>query len=142
MTGPHPDGGGHSQKVEVSMGLPWVRLDTQFASNPKILELLADNKHRAAFAWVCSLAYAGAHGTDGFIPTGALPFLHARKAEATALVEAGLWNTCQGGWEINSWLDFQQSNHETEDRKQRLSERGRKAAAARWEKQRSTAEPP
>lgn len=119
--------------MEVSMGLPWVRLDTQFGSNPKILALLAENKHRAAFAWVCSLAYSGAHGTDGFLPSNCLMFLHAKPIDAKALVRVGLWQECPGGWEISSWLDFQQSSHETEERKRKLSERGRKAAAKKWE---------
>ena len=92
------------------MGLPWVRLDTQFPSNPKILYLMEDKKYRAAFAWMASLAYSGAHGTDGFIPYSALPCLHASKVDAKALVEVGLWLECIGGWEINSWSEMQQSN--------------------------------
>ncbi len=114
------------------MGLPWVRLDTQFASNPKVLELIEAKKHSAAFAWVCSLAYSGAHGTDGFLPKACLPFLHARKADADALVRVGLWSEVPGGWEINGWLEFQQSSSETEERKRKLSDRGKRAAAARW----------
>jgi hypothetical protein len=38
------------------MGLPWVRLDTQFPSNPKVLELAATKQHKAAFVYLCSLA--------------------------------------------------------------------------------------
>lgn len=119
------------------MGLPWIRLDTQFASNPKILELVADKKHRAAFAWVCSLAYSGAHGTDGFLPSTCLFLLHATKADANDLVAIGLWCVVEGGWEINGWTEFQQSTDETQQRRQQLSERGRKAADARWAKHRN-----
>lgn len=130
MTGPHPERGGHSQKVEVSMGLPWVRLDTQFASNPKILELMTDKKYRAAFAWVCSLGYSGAHGTDGFLPAASLPFLHATKGDAADLVRVGLWTESVGGWEINGWLEFQQSSEEASQRKKRAQDAARK----RWRK--------
>lgn len=110
------------------MGLPWVRLDTQFASNPKILGLIEDKKFRAAFVWTASLAYAGAHGTDGFLPSSCLPFLHATKADVTALVDARLWLECVGGWEINSWNEFQPSNAETQERKKRAKD----AAMRRW----------
>lgn len=110
------------------MGLPWVRLDTQFPSNPKILYLIEDKKFRAAFVWTASLGYAGAHGTDGFVPASALPFLHATKADAKALVDVGLWNECIGGWEINSWAEFQPSSAETAERKKRAKD----AAMARW----------
>ena len=110
------------------MGLPWVRLDTQFASNPKILYLIEDKKFRAAFVWTASLAYAGAHGTDGFLPRSALPFLHASKADAQALVDVGLWLPCPGGYEVNSWAEFQPSNEETQLRKKKA----RDAAMKRW----------
>jgi hypothetical protein len=114
------------------MGLPWVRLDTQFPSNPKILGLIEAKKYRSAFVWTAGLAYAGAHGTDGFIPTGALPFLHATRADAKALVDAGLWIETIGGWEVNSWAEFQPSNAETQERKKRAIEAARRAAHARW----------
>jgi hypothetical protein len=114
-------------------GLPWVRLDTQFASNPKILYLVEDKKFRAAFAWLASLAYAGAHGTDGFIPYSALTTLHCSKAEAKSLVDVGLWLECLGGWEINSWAEAQQSNEETQLRKKRAKD----AAMARWHGERN-----
>ena len=110
------------------MGLPWVRLDTQFPANPKILALIDQKKYRAAFVWVSSLAYAGAHGTDGFLPSASLPFMHATKADAKVLVEVGLWLESVGGWEINSWSEFQPSNAETQERKKRAKD----AAMRRW----------
>lgn len=114
------------------MGLPWVRLDTQFPSNPKILALVEAGKFRAGFVWAASLAYAGAHGTDGFIPTGALPFLHATKNDAKVLADVGLWDPVPGGWEIHDWAEFQPSNAETQERKRRAKEAAQKAANARW----------
>lgn len=112
------------------MALPWVRLDTQFASNPKILELISDKKYRAAFAWTCSLGYSGAHGTDGFLPSTCLPFVHATKGDAADLVRSRLWLECPGGWEINGWTEFQESSEVAALRKKRAQE----AARARWDK--------
>lgn len=110
------------------MGLPWVRLDCALPSNPKVLLLVAAKRFQAAFGYVCSLTYAGNHGTDGFIPTAALPFLHMTRREAQQLVEVGLWVPVTGGWEINGWAEFQVSNAETQERKKR----SRDAAMARW----------
>jgi hypothetical protein len=110
------------------MGLPWVRLDTQFPSNPKVLELIVRKQHQAAFSYLCSLAYAGQHGTDGFIPETALPFIHATKSVANHLVAVGLWELSPGGWVINGWNEFQPSTEETIRRR----ERAQKGAAARW----------
>ena len=117
------------------MGLPWVRLDTQFASNPKILELVANRQQRAAFAYVCGLAYAGSHGTDGYLPINCLPFIHASKSDAKQLVDVGLWKPDPGGWLINGWDEFQVSDEASKRRR----ERAQKGAAVRWETARRAA---
>lgn len=110
------------------MALPWIRLDTQFPSNPKILALVEAKKHRAAFAWVCALAYSGAHGTDGFLPASCLPFIHATKGDADDLARVGLLAVAPGGWDINGWSEFQQSSEESALRKKRAQS----AALTRW----------
>lgn len=114
------------------MGLPWVRLDTQFPSNPKVLELAAGKDWRAAFVYVCALAYCGQHGTDGYIPRTALPFIHATKRDAETLVNVGLWIPRPGGWAVNGWDEFQQSNDETRQRRTRAELASKKANCVRW----------
>lgn len=114
------------------MGLPWVRLDTQFPSNPKVLELVAAKRWRALFVYLSSLAYCGQHGTDGYIPLTALPFIHATRTEANHLVEQGMWHPEPGGWAVNDWDEFQVSDEATRKRR----ERAQKGGVARWEKAR------
>jgi hypothetical protein len=106
------------------MGLPWVRLDTQFGNNPKVVELVAKKQFQAAFAYVCSLAYAGAHGTDGYIPEHCLYLVHATKRDADALVKAGLWMLSPGGWDINGWDEFQVSDEAAKRRRERAQKGG------------------
>lgn len=112
------------------MGLPWIRLESNLAVNPKILALVEDKNFQAALAYTCSLGYSGGHGTDGFIPRAALRFLHARPRDAEALVDVGLWVECAGGWTINGWHDFQPTSEENTKRR----ERAQNAAAKRWSK--------
>jgi hypothetical protein len=111
------------------MGLPWVRLDTQFPSNPKVLELVAKKQHAAAFAYLCSLAYAGQHGTDGYIPAYALPFVHATNNIAKQLVDVGLWLAAPAGWSINGWDEFQVSDEASRKRRERAQKGGLAKAA-------------
>lgn len=113
------------------MGMSWVRLDTGFPMNPKILALAEDKQWRPIVTYIAALAYAGQQGTDGFIPAGALAFIHATKREAQVLVEAALWQPCPGGWDIPGWAEFQPSSEDSQKRKQRAQD----AAAARWHKQ-------
>ena len=116
------------------MALPWVRLDTGLPRNHKILTLMDMRGGRdAAFAYVCSLSYAGEQGLEGFVPRNALPFLHAKPVDAQKLVEVGLWVEQPGGWLINGWTDYQP----TDDQNKRRSEKAQKAAAARWNKTQS-----
>ena len=111
------------------MPLPWVRLDTAFPYNPKLLAMLGEKDgHRAALVYLCSLAYSGAHGTDGFISREALPFIHGRPADADRLVRSVFWRPQPGGWLINGWTEFQESSTESQDRRKRAQA----LAAARW----------
>ena len=111
------------------MPLPWVRLDTSFPRNPKLLALLGDKDgHRAGLVYICSLAYAGEQGTDGFIPAEALPHLHGRAVDAARLASVRLWIVQPGGWLINGWADFQESSADAQTRRKRAQA----LAAARW----------
>jgi len=113
------------------MGLPWVRLDTSMPDNPKILGLLSERDgHRAAFVWVCALAYCGKHGTDGFIPRAAAPFCHGRNQDFARLTACSALKEVPGGWIVPEWSEFQESNDATRAR----SEKAQKAASARWSK--------
>ncbi len=116
----------------MSSNLPWVRFDTSLPDHPKVLELVEMRDGRAAaFVYCCSLAYAGKHGTDGFIPKWALSRINGRPADAQKLVTVRLWREVEGGWEINGWAERQESTDETQARR----ERAQKAAAARWDKE-------
>lgn len=110
------------------MGLQWIRLETVFHQNHKILYLVEDNEWRAIVNWAAGLAHAGAQGTDGYLPRACLPLLHARRRDADALSAAGLWIPTDGGWVIHDWAEHQPSNDETHARR----ERARAAALARW----------
>jgi hypothetical protein len=100
--------------------LPWVRLDSNIASNHKILALLAERDgYRAAFAYVCALGYCGGHGTDGFIVTNALGFVHGTQNVTRLLTKYGLWIPAEGGWLINDWEEYQESTPETQKRRVR-----------------------
>lgn len=93
------------------MSLPWVRLDSHIASHDKILALLADpspKRWQASFSYVCALGWSGDHGTDGMIPSTALPFVHGTKATARLLVTYRLWEETLTGWQIVNYAARQE----------------------------------
>ena len=116
------------------MTVMWVRLDTAFNDNPKILRLLDERDgHRAALVFVCCLTYSGKHGTDGFIPRNALPFVHGRATDMARLVAVEAMKVVPGGWEVPDWAEFQESNEASKKRR----EKAQRAAAIRWSKDES-----
>lgn len=112
------------------MPLPWVRLDSQFPHNHKILTLAQERRFQAIAVFVCGLAHSGAQGTNGFIPQSALPFIHGTKQVADQLVEVALWRPTVGGWDIPDWAEYQPSNEASAAR----TARAKAAAEARWGK--------
>jgi hypothetical protein len=110
------------------VSLPWIRLDTQFPHNPKVLLLAESKQWRAVVLYVNGLCYAGGQGTDGYIPRLALPLLHGTKRDAEQLVDVGLWVPNPTGWDIHGWLDKQASSEEHAARKARA----KAAAMNRW----------
>ena len=111
------------------MTLAWIRLDTSLPDNPQLLGLLeAREGHRAAFVYVCGLAYSGKHGLEGLIPKSCLGRINGRSADAKQLVAHHFWLPVMGGWEINGWSEFQLSNDETRARRSKAQ----KAANIRW----------
>lgn len=110
------------------MGLPWVRLETGFPRNLKVIQLAEDKAWQAITSYLASLAYCGEQGTDGFVAKGALPFVFGTPRTAGQLVGVALWVPRPGGWEINDWETYQFTSEENAAR----SARARAAAEVRW----------
>ena len=113
------------------MGLPWIRLETGFYSNAKFITLTDRGEWRAAYVAICAMAWAGDQGTNGYIPKGALKYVNGRPKDAETLVDVGLWNITEGGWDIQSWGDYQPSMGEYQERKERMKLRGQAGGLAR-----------
>jgi hypothetical protein len=115
-----------------TMPLPWVRLDTNWYTNDKFVELHDRRRLGAVWLYMAGLAYCGQHELAGFIPARMLRILGGRPADADALVDVELWHKREGGWEIHDWAEFQQDGIEAQERR---SAHARRAARARWDKE-------
>lgn len=120
-----------------AVSLPWVRLDANFASHDKVLNLTADTSVPPAVRWqalasyVCALGWAGGQGTDGYLPATALPFFHATKATARALVKHALWEEAIGGWRIRNFEERQELAAVSAGKRAAAQVAGRKANCVR-----------
>jgi hypothetical protein len=117
----------------------WVKLDDQFHSHPKVLELLSkDDGAWALVLWTLGLSHCGSHLTDGQIKLSAAVRLagspdRARQL-AALLVEVRLWEVVVDGWLFHDYLDYNPSKAQVIAAEAARKRGGEEGARRRWRK--------
>lgn len=117
--------------------MTWVKLDDQFADNPK----LERAGPLAAWLSVAALCYSARHLTDGFIPqskAARLADIPTPGKHVKALIREGVWHepghTCEsplcgavpdGHYLIHDYLDYQRSRADVEAEREKEREKKR-----------------
>ena len=115
------------------MSLPWVRLDSNIYAHDKVLWLLGQRDgYRAYAVYTFSMAYAGGHATDGYIPRHVFTVIHATEKIAQMLVEARMWEYADGGYQIRNWEQRQELAVISEAKRRASQLGGRKRACQRY----------
>lgn len=85
--------------------MAWVRLEDDFALNPKIVAL-SDGAFRL---YVVTLCYANRFLTDGYVPEPVLSQLirGATKRITKELLASGVWTVTRGGYRIHDYEQYQ-----------------------------------
>lgn len=111
--------------------MTWGKVDDKLHSS---IKWRATPKPARAL-WATALSWCMDQLTDGFVPIGMLTALDGTRAEANALVRAGLWEDVDGGWLFHDWLEYQPSRETVLADRKAAAERQRrareKAAASR-----------
>lgn len=104
--------------------MPWVRLDDQFPQHPKVVGV----GPLGIAMQVAGLCYCSRFLTDGFLPTSAVPTLmdfseldeHSFNGLGNIcwkavgkLVDSGMWEQTDGGYQIHDYLVYQPSKAKT-----------------------------
>lgn len=115
----------------------WSKLDDQFPDHPKVMQA----GPLASWLYVCGTCYCNRLLTDGFIPTsqvGKLADVKNAIKLAKKLVEVGLWEEVDNGYQIHDFLDHNMSAEEAKERQEATrrarSEAGIKGMKSRWQK--------
>lgn len=108
----------------------WGKTYADLWRHPKWVQL--DPGPRAL--WVTALSWTVESRTFGSIPTPMLMMFRATAEDAAALVEAGLWEEAEGGYQMHDWDDHQTSRERFESTSRRRAEAGRKGGKARHAK--------
>ena len=104
--------------------MSWTKLDDQFFTHPKVIDLPKDAK----LLYLSALAYCAGQLTDGLITPGALRVVAATvdvsRADAAELVSAGLWEKVEAGWQVHDYLEYQPTRDKALAIKQARAEAG------------------
>lgn len=112
--------------------MAWVRLADDFPDHPKVVRA----GPLAAWLYVCGLSYANRYATDGFIPAAQVRRLaDVPDAEILAdrLVDAGLWERAEGGFQVHDYRDYQPSADEVKREREAAARRQAEYRARRAE---------
>jgi hypothetical protein len=99
--------------------IAWFKVDDQLAFHPKVL--MAGNS--AMGLWVRAGSWSGAHLTQGLLPAGMVATLGAHVRDARKLVEVGLWEKVNAGYQFKDWCDYQPSKQQVEGDRAATKER-------------------
>jgi hypothetical protein len=85
----------------------WARYDDNFDDHPKVMAALEEDPTSISLH-VCANTYSHRNRLGGFVPKEyPRRLLGAKGAKAArALVTAGLWESCDGGWMFHDWADY------------------------------------
>jgi len=106
--------------------MSWAKIDDRANEHRKQVAAGAD----ACWLWTCGLMYVNRQDArDGFIPDGVLgmlyPFKSARKL-AAKLVDVGLWDKVDDGYQVHNFEKWNKSREQIDD--ERAATRNRVAA--------------
>jgi len=100
----------------------WVRLADDFPHHPKVIAA----GPLAGWLWACGLAYANRYATDGFIPSAQVKLLadlDGATGLARRLVDVGLWEVANGGYQIHDFAAYQPSAEEVKRERESAARR-------------------
>lgn len=112
--------------------MAWFRVDDQFGSNPKVMQIPRSERHACLGLWLHAGVWAAQHLTDGRVPGYMLEELGANVSHRDRLVAVGLWREDGDGVVFNDWSDYQPSRADVmamreKERRRKEAYRQRKA---------------
>lgn len=115
----------------------WFRVDDSLVTHPKWIS----TPPRARGLWITAGSWCAGQLNDGYVPRNVLRVLGANTADATALVNAGLWEPVEGGgWKFHDWHDYQPSAEEVQVKREKRAAAGRRGGIKSGESRRSKGE--
>lgn len=101
----------------------WFKADDGFHSSRKLLSVPKRHRFAAAGLWVVAGTWCGQNLTDGRVPTYMIEEWGPPPSAVKALLDAGLWDPGDDGYQFRNWAEYQPSKAEVEKDRARNRER-------------------
>lgn len=108
--------------------MAWAKVDDKLHASVKWRRA----SKAARGLWVTALSWCSDQENDGHVPSDMLKTLDGTKAEATSLVNAGLWDVTEGGWIFHDWQDYNPDGASKKAKREAESKGGKRGAHTRW----------
>ena len=120
--------------------MTWVKLDTGFFHDPKVLRL----SHSARLLYLAGLCHSGDHLTDGLLEAATIPLLHFQAGTTDSAIDeltaAELWTHEPEGFRVANFLAHQTSRETVLRQREEGKERARRSRERRAKSQRTYSE--
>jgi hypothetical protein len=118
--------------------MAWLKLDDQFAENPKVSSLT----NRSFRVHVAALCYCARNLTDGHLDSRAVNVVLAivgtrSKTVLQELVSSALWRQETDGYSINDYLEYNPSAEQVKDERNKAAQRMRRIRSGQRTSERS-----
>lgn len=107
--------------------MAWFRVDDSFHTSRKVKSIPARQRFAAIGLWTIAGSWCSQELTDGHVPDYMIREWGATVKVVDSLVDSGLWDRVQGGFEFRSWVEYNPSKDRV--RRERAASKARMDAS-------------
>src|SRR5690625_2216887 len=108
--------------------MAWAKVDDKLHASVKWRR--ASKGARAL--WTTALSWCSDQENGGHVPADMLRVLDGTPSDAKSLVNAGLWNVVDDGWEFHNWTEYNPDSASLKAKREAESLGGKRGNHARW----------
>ena len=106
-------------------------MDDSFPSHPKVLGIPRRERLAAIGLWTLAGGWCAKQLTDGYLAEHMVDEIGGTHKSAAALVDAGLWELANGGFQFHDWSDYNPTREEVEADRNAARERMKRIRSGR-----------
>jgi len=109
----------------------WFRMDDSFPSHPKVLGIPRRDRLAAIGLWTLAGGWCAKQLTDGYLAEHMVDEIGGTQKAARTLVEVGLWELREGGYQFHDWDQYNPTREEVEADRAAARERMKRVRSGR-----------